>query len=92
MEKNIDMRKAAVALAYNPDEEAPKIIASGRGILADKIIDKAKEADIPVHKDSKLAMTLSKLEVDDYIPQELYEAVAEILVFVDSLEKIKERM
>ena len=54
-----DKPKISVALQYNPDEEAPKIIASGRGIIADKIIDKAKENDVPVYQDSKLANTLS---------------------------------
>ena len=47
------------------------------------------ESDVPLHQDSKLAGTLSKLEIGDYIPPELYEVVAEILVFVDEMEKIK---
>lgn len=82
--------RTAIALEYNPNEsEAPKVIATGKGLLADKIIEQAKEADVPVHKDSKLASTLSKLEIGDMIPPELYEAVAEILVFVDAMEKIK---
>ena len=80
--------KNAIALSYNPEEEAPKVIASGRGLLAEKIIEKAKDANIPVHEDEKLANTLSKLEIGDMIPPELYEAVAEILVFVDAMEKI----
>ena len=57
--------------------------------MAEKIIEKAKESDVPLHQDSKLANTLSKLEIGDYIPPELYEVVAEILVFVDEMEKIK---
>ena len=52
-------------------------------------IEKAKEHDVPVHKDEKLAATLSKLEIGDYIPKELYGVVAEILVFVDRVEGIK---
>ena len=83
--------KTAVALEYTPGEEAPKILATGKGILAEKIIEKAKEADVPVHKDSRLANTLSNLEVGDYIPPELYQAVAEILLFVDRMDKIKEK-
>lgn len=83
--------KSAVAIVYHPNEEAPKIIASGKGILADKIIEKAKESDVPIHQDEKLTRTLSKLEIGDMIPPELYEAVAEILVFVDAMEKIKSR-
>ncbi len=81
--------KVSVALEYNPGEEAPKIIASGRGIIAEKIIEKAKESDIPVYEDSKLANTLSKLEIGDMIPPELYEVVAEILVFVDDCDRIR---
>ena len=84
-------QKTAIALEYNPDEAAPKVIATGKGLVAEKIIEKAKEENIPVNADSKLAGTLSKLEIGDMIPPELYEAVAEILVFVDALEKIKKK-
>ncbi len=89
MDDKQNKQKTAVALEYNPAEPAPKILAAGKGIIADKIIEKAKEADVPLHKDSKLADTLSKLEIGDYIPPELYEVVAEILVFVDEMERIK---
>ncbi len=81
--------KSAVALAYNPDEEAPKVIAAGKGVLAERIIEKASESNIPLHKDEKLVKTLSKLEIGEMIPPQLYEAVAEILVFVDAMENIK---
>ncbi len=91
-EKRKIMNKTAVALEYDPDDKAPKIIASGKGHLAEKIIEKAKEADVPIHKDTKLASTLSKLEIGDYIPQELYQVVAEVLIFVDRVDKVKEQM
>lgn len=84
--------KQAIALSYDPTEDAPKVIASGKGALAERIIEKAKEADVPVHRDDKLADTLSRLEIGDMIPPELYEVVAEILVFVDGMDKIKEKM
>ena len=87
-----DLVKSAVALEYDPNDEAPKIIATGKGVLAEKIIEKAKESNVPIHQDSKLAGTLSKLEIGDMIPPELYEAVAEVLVFVDVMEKIRSRM
>lgn len=89
-DKNLkENKKMAIALEYNPDvNEAPTVIATGQGIIADKIIEQAKSANVPVHKDSKLAGTLSKLEIGEMIPPELYEAVAEILVFVDAMEKI----
>lgn len=89
-QKHLNHRnKTAVALSYSPDETAPKVVATGQGYLADKIIDKAKQEDVPIHKDSKLANTLSKLDIGEYIPPELYSVVAEILVFVDNMDRIK---
>ncbi len=84
--------KQAIALSYDPGEDAPKVVASGRGLLAEKIIEKAQEFDVPIHKDDKLADTLSRLEIGEMIPPELYEVVAEILIFVDSMDKIKSKM
>lgn len=85
-------KKQAVALEYNPEDEAPRVVASGRGILAEKIIEKAKESNVPLHRDDKLADTLSRLEIGEMIPPELYEVVAEILVFVDSMDKIRGKL
>ncbi len=85
-------QKTAVALEYDPEDAAPKIVATGKGKVAEKIIEAAKEADVPVHEDSKLAETLSKLEIGEMIPPELYEVVAEILVFVDAMDKIKAKL
>ncbi|MBO4909738.1 MAG: EscU/YscU/HrcU family type III secretion system export apparatus switch protein [Lachnospiraceae bacterium] len=84
--------KTAVALEYDPSDDAPRVIASGTGVLADKIIEKAKESNVPIHQDDKLAQTLSKLEIGEMIPPELYEVVAEILIFVDSMDKIKNKL
>lgn len=81
--------KTAVALSYEEGDLAPKILATGKGYIAEKIIDIAKEEKVPVHKDEKLANTLSKLEIGDYIPKELYGVIAEILVFVDRVENVK---
>lgn len=94
MEKknNDDKPKIAVALEYTPGEQAPKILATGRGYIAESIIEKAGEADVPVYADSKLADTLSKLEIGEMIPPELYTVVAEILVFVDECDKIKGKL
>lgn len=91
-EKEDKKPSQAIALEYNPDEIAPKVIATGQGHLADRIIEEAKKEDIPVYRDDKLANTLSKLEVGDAIPPELYEVVAEVLVFVDSMDKLKKKM
>ena len=84
--------KIAVALSYNPGDEAPTVIASGKGVVADRITQAASENDIPVYEDEKLANTLSKLELGEAIPPELYGAVAEILVFVDRMDKIKAKV
>ena len=84
--------RQAIALSYDPDDDAPRVIASGRGALAERIIEKAKEADVPVHQDDKLADTLSRLDIGEMIPPELYEVVAEILVFVDAMDKIKAKL
>lgn len=85
-------KKTAVALEYEPGEQAPKVIATGQGVLADRIIDVAKEANVPVHKDEKLARSLSVLDIGEYIPPELYSIVAEVLIFVDSMDRIKKKM
>ena len=85
-------KKIAVALSYDPNEVAPKIIASGRGYLADKITNKAQESDIPIYKDESLANTLSRMELGSHIPPELYEVVSEILLFVDRMDRIKNKI
>lgn len=84
--------KQAIALEYDPSDEAPRVIASGRGVLAERIIERAKESDVPIHRDDKLADTLSRLEIGEMIPPELYEVVAEILIFVDSMDKLKKKL
>lgn len=89
MEEQEKKQKTAVALSYDPEETAPKIIASGKGYLAEKILEGAKEHQIPTHQDSRLAETLSKLEIGDFIPPELYEVVAEVLLYVDKMDRIK---
>ena len=93
MEKNKETKpKQAIALEYDPTQDEPKVVASGRGLLAERILEKAREANVPIHKDTKLADTLSRLEIGEMIPPELYEVVAEILVFVDAMDKIKSKV
>lgn len=89
---NEKQNKIAVALSYDPGEDAPKVIATGKGIIAEKILDKAKEVDVPVYEDAKLAKTLSNLELGEMIPPELYGVVAEVLVFVDRMDKIRSKV
>jgi flagellar biosynthesis protein len=89
---NTQKPRTAVAISFEPEDNAPKVIASGKGYLADKIIEKAKETSVPLHKDEKLAESLSKIEIGDMIPPELYEVVAEVLVFVDQMDRIKSKL
>ncbi|HAK57385.1 MAG TPA: flagellar biosynthesis protein FlhB [Lachnospiraceae bacterium] len=89
---NVDRDKTAVALEYEPGDQAPKVIATGQGKLAERIIEVAREADVPIHKDAKLAKSLSILDIGEYIPPELYSIVAEVLVFVDSMDRIQSKM
>jgi flagellar biosynthesis protein len=71
----------AVALHYDKTG-APRVVAKGRGTLGAKIIEVAKANDIPIEENEILAGALSKIELGDEIPAELYKAVAEVLVFV----------
>ena len=76
-------RQLAVALRYlQGKEEAPRIIAKGKGYLAERILDLARRHGIPIHPDTDLAEVLVKLDVDQLIPPDLYRAVAEILAFL----------
>ena len=85
-------KKQAVALSYEVSDSAPRVVASGTGVVAERIIEKAKENKVPVHEDAKLANTLSKLDIGDAIPPELYGVVAEILVFVDQMDKMRSKI
>lgn len=83
-------KKSAVALEYEPEtDKAPKVVASGRGYVAKRIVETAEEHNIPVHQDEKLTKSLEEIEIGEYIPPELYQVVAEVLVFVDAMDKIK---
>lgn len=79
--------RVATALKYNSSEQvAPKVIARGVGYVADAILSKGKENDIPVYKDEKLSQQLYNLSVGEEIPEELYELVAEVLIFIAKLD------
>ncbi len=87
-----DRKKTAVALEYEPGDQAPKVVASGMGHIAERIISTAQESNVPVHKDEKLAKSLSILDVGEFIPPELYGIVADVLVYVDGMEKIQRKL
>lgn len=75
--------KLAVALKYRQDQDvAPLVVASGRGALAQALVRKAMDLDIPIHPDGELAELLGDVEVGRSIPEELYEVVAQIMAMV----------
>ncbi|WP_456371169.1 EscU/YscU/HrcU family type III secretion system export apparatus switch protein [Thermodesulfatator atlanticus] len=76
------MKKKAVALKYEPaKDKAPKVVAKGEGLLAEKIIELAKDHGIPIKEDQELIEALMKIELEREIPPELYEAVATLLAW-----------
>lgn len=75
--------KKAVALKYTPGQsEAPVVVAKGQGAVADMILQRAKENGVAVQEDAALVEVLSKLDLDQQIPPDLYHLVAEILSYI----------
>ncbi|MBF0274351.1 MAG: EscU/YscU/HrcU family type III secretion system export apparatus switch protein [Nitrospinae bacterium] len=84
-------RKKAVAMKYDPrKKDAPKIVAKGEHHIAERIIELAKEHGVAIHEDVDLVNVLSKLDLQQEIPEELYQVVAEVLVFVYQQNKAME--
>lgn len=78
----------AVALSYKANEQAaPSVAAKGNGLVAKKIIEKAKEHNIPIQQDTSLVELLSQLEINETIPEELYQAVAEVFAFIYHVDR-----
>jgi flagellar biosynthesis protein len=76
-------KKTAVAVSYEKEKDgAPKIIAKGKGAVAEKILELAKKNNIPMHEDPDLVEILSKLDLGQEIPPEMYKLIAEVLVYV----------
>lgn len=80
--------RKAVALKYNPElRSAPVVVAKGKGVVAEEILKRAAENGVPVQEDASLVEVLSKLDLEQEIPQELYQLVAEVLSFVYRSDK-----
>ncbi|MBR0961597.1 EscU/YscU/HrcU family type III secretion system export apparatus switch protein [Bradyrhizobium japonicum] len=77
-----DPSRLAIALHYEKGSGAPVVVAKGRGTIGEKIVEIAKVHDIPIEENEVLAGALSKVELGEEIPPDLYKAVAEVLVFV----------
>ncbi|MBM7659379.1 flagellar biosynthesis protein [Bacillus mesophilus] len=87
-EKNLPKRREAIALSYDAQKNgAPKIVAKGKGIVADNIIQRAKEGNVPIQEDTSLVELLSQLQINESIPEELYQAVAEVFAFVYRMDQ-----
>jgi flagellar biosynthesis protein len=80
-------RQLAVALAYQSGDAAPKVVASGRGLIAQAIIERAREHGVYVHESEELVGMLMQVELDQHIPPQLYLAVAELLAWLYRLER-----
>ncbi|UOF91712.1 EscU/YscU/HrcU family type III secretion system export apparatus switch protein [Fodinisporobacter ferrooxydans] len=84
-------QKQAVALRYQSEmHEAPIVVAKGKGQIAEKILEQAKEYDIPIQEDPSLVEILGKLDLQQQIPPELYQVVAELLAFIYQADKRNE--
>lgn len=84
-----DRPRRAAALRYDREggDQAPRVVAAGSGLIADRILEIARESGLPVHEDPALAEALARLELEQEIPPELFVAVAEVLVWAYGLER-----
>ncbi len=80
-------RALAVALAYAPGDAAPKVVARGKGLIAEEIIHRAKAHGVYVHESPELVTLLLQVDIDDHIPPQLYVAVAELLAWLYRVEE-----
>ena len=81
-----DAQKSAVALAYSQTDAAPRVVAKGRGLIAEQIITRAREHGVYVHESPELVSLLLQVDLDQRIPPQLYVAVAELLAWLYRLE------
>lgn len=82
------VRKEAIALSYSPTEQnGPKVVAKGKGKIAENILEQAALHDVPVYEDPNLVQLLGQLDLNESIPEELYQAVAEVFAFIYRLDQ-----
>lgn len=80
-------RASVVALAYRDGDAAPRVVAKGRGLVAQEIIERARQAGIYVHQSRELVALLMQVDLDQHIPPQLYVAIAELLAWLYRLEQ-----
>jgi len=86
MTKLNDSAREAIALAYQQTDAAPRVVARGKGLIAEQIIARAKEHGVYVHESPELVALLAQVDIDEHIPAQLYRAVAELLAWLYRLE------
>lgn len=84
-----DPPQNAIALAYQTGELAPKVVAKGRGLVAEEIIARAREHGVFVHESKELVALLMQVDLDRHIPPTLYRVVAELLAWLYHIDAIK---
>ena len=82
-----EKRREAIALAYQTGDTSPRVVAKGRGLIAQAIIERAREHGVFVHESEDLVGLLMQVELDANIPPQLYQAVAELLAWIYRLEQ-----
>jgi len=87
-----EKRKKAVALSYEKSmDEAPRVTASGKGFIAEEIIERAEAHNIPVLEDPSLVEVLAELNINEQIPEELFQVVSEVFAFIYRTDKQTEK-
>ena len=81
-----DLQREAVALSYTQTDAAPRVVARGRGVIAEQIIARAHEYGVYVHESPELLTLLMQVDIDEHIPPQLYLAVAELLAWLYHIE------
>lgn len=81
-----DPTREAIALAYSQTDAAPRVVARGKGLVAEQIIARAKEHGVYVHESPELVALLTQVNIDEHIPPQLYMAIAELLAWLYRIE------
>lgn len=81
-----DSAREAIALAYSQTDAAPRVVAKGKGLVAEQIIARAKEHGVYVHESPELVALLTQVDLDEHIPPQLYMAIAELLAWLYRIE------
>lgn len=82
-----DTAREAIALAYSQTDAAPRVVAKGKGLIAEAIIARAREHGVFVHESPELVALLTQVNIDEHIPAQLYMAVAELLAWLYRIER-----